>query len=94
MARGKRKSTSQGNQDNLATPEPSTPITANIGMPNTPEKEDTDLKMLIKILKQEPEEKQKESETFKEETRKTLKELKELEESKTKEMKEWKREFN
>ena len=73
MARGKRKSISQGNQDNLATPESSSTITANIGMPNTPEKEDTDLKSylktLIKILKQEQEEKQKESEAFKEETR-------------------------
>ena len=75
MARGKRKSISQENQDNLATPEPSSPITANIGITNTPEKEDTDLKsylkMLIEILKQEREEKQKDSEAFKEETRKT-----------------------
>ena len=73
MARGKRKSISQGNQDNLATPEPSSPITANIGTPNTPEKEDTDLKSclktLIELIKQEREEKQKDSEAFKEETR-------------------------
>ena len=79
MARGKRKGISQGNQDNLATPEPSSPIRANIGIPNTQEKEDTDLKsylkMMIEILKQEREEKQKDSEAFKEETRKTLKEL-------------------
>ena len=66
-------------------------------MPNTPEKEDADLKSYIKtmieILKQEREEKQKESEAFKEETRKTCKELKELEENRTKEMKKWKKEF-
>ena len=66
-------------------------------MPNTPEKEDADLKSylqtMIEILKQEWEEKQKESEAFKEETRKTLKEHKELEENRTKEMKEWKKEF-
>ena len=97
MARGKRKSISQENQDNLAKPELSSPITAIVGMPNNPEKEDADLKSylktLIEILKHEREEKQKESEAFKEETRKALKELKELEESRNKEMKEWKREF-
>ena len=85
---------SQGNQDNLAIPEPSSPITANIGMPNTPAKEDADLKsylkMLMEILKQEREEKQKASDAFKEKTRKTLKELKELEENRTKEMREFK----
>ena len=85
MERGKRKSISQENQDNLAAPEPSSPITANIRMPNTPEKEKANLKsylkILIEILKQEREEKQKDSEAFKEETRKTLKELKELEEN-------------
>ena len=97
MARGKQKSISQGNQDNLAIPGPSSPITENIGMPNTPEKEDADLKsylkMLIEILKQEREEKQKDSEAFKEEARKTLKELKELVKNTPKETKEWKREF-
>ena len=45
---------------------------------------------MIAILKQEWEEKHKELEAFKEETRKTLKEL---EEKRTKEMKEWKKEF-
>ena len=54
-------------------------------MTNSLVKEDTDLKsyikMLIEILKQEREEKQKEAEAFKEETRKTLKELKKLEEN-------------
>ena len=97
MARGKQKNLPKGNQDNLATPEPSSPITANSGMPNTPEKEDSDLKsylkMMIEILKQEREEKHKEIEAFKEETRKTLKEIKELEENRTKEMKELKKEF-
>ena len=56
MARGKQKSISQGNQNSLATTEPSSLITASIGITNTPEKEDTDLKsylkMLIEILKQ------------------------------------------
>ena len=57
-------------------------------MPNIPEKEDLGpksyLKMMIEILKQEWEEKHKEIEAFKEETRKTLKELKELGENRTK----------
>ena len=74
MARGKRKSISQRNQDNLATLEPSSPITANIGTPNTPEKESSDIKTYLKvmreILKQDQEEKNKELEAFKEEIRK------------------------
>ena len=69
MARGKRKSISQGNQDNLATLELSSSITTNSRMPNTPEKEDSDrksyLKMMIEILKQEKEEKHKELELLK-----------------------------
>ena len=88
----KWKNIPQGNQENLVTAEPSSPITANSGMWKTPEKKDSDpksyLKMMIEILKQEREEKHKELEAFKEETRKTLKELKELEENRNKEMKE------
>ena len=42
--------------------------------------------MMIEILKQEQEEKQKEIEGFKEEIRKTLKEHQELKENRTKEM--------
>ena len=76
MARGKQKNFFQGNQDRLATTVPSSPITEKSRMPNTPEKEDADLKSylktMIKIFKQEREEKQKESEAFKEETRKCL----------------------
>ena len=98
MARGKQKNLCNGNQDNLATSEPSFPIIASSRMPNTPEKEDSDLKSYLKMmmqifeksvnnsLKQEREEKQKELEAFKEETQKTLK-IKELEENRTKEMK-------
>ena len=76
MARGKQKNTPQGNQDNLATLEPSSSITTNSRMPNTPEKKDSDpksyFKMMREILKQEPEEKHKELEALKEEIRKTL----------------------
>ena len=61
MARGKQKSISQRKQDNLPTPVPSYTITANSGMPNPPEKEDTELKSYLKtrieILKEEQEEK-------------------------------------
>ena len=63
MARGKQKNIPKENKDNMVTLEPSSPITAKSRMPNTPEKEDTDLKsylkMLIEILKQEQEEKHK-----------------------------------
>ena len=93
MARRKQKNLPKGNQDNLATPEHSSSITANSWMPNTTEKEYSDrksyLKLIVEILKEEWEEKNNQIEAFKEETRKTLKELKELEENRTKEMKEW-----
>ena len=68
MARGEGKNLPQGNQDNLATPVPSSTITANSGMPNPPEKEDADLKSyletMIEILKQQWEEKHKKLEAF------------------------------
>ena len=52
----KAKNLPQGNQDNLATLEFSSPITTKSRMPNTPEKKDSDrksyLKMMLEILKQ------------------------------------------
>ena len=50
MARGKQKNLPNGNQDNLATPEPRSPTTGNSGMLNTPEKEDSDPKSYLKII--------------------------------------------
>ena len=50
MARGKQKNLHNGNQENLATSEPSFSITAKSRMPNTPEKEDSDLKSYLKVM--------------------------------------------
>ena len=44
MARGKCRNPCSRNQDYLASLEPSSPTKANTGYPNTPEKQDLDLK--------------------------------------------------
>ena len=44
MAKGEPKNKSNRNQDYLASSEPSSSTTANPGYPNTPEKQDSDLK--------------------------------------------------
>jgi hypothetical protein len=71
----------------LASPEPSSPTTANTGNPNTPEKQDSDLKshlmMVIENFKKDINNSLKEIQeitgkqlkALKEETRKSLKEL-------------------
>jgi hypothetical protein len=72
----------------LASSEPSTPTAASTGYPNTPEKQDSDLKsyliMLVQdfkdinnSLKEIQENIDKQVETLKEESQKTLKELQE-----------------
>jgi hypothetical protein len=67
MARGKHKNISNRNQCHLAPSEPSSLTTAITGYPNTPEKQDSDLKShLMKML-----------EGLKEETHKSLKEIQE-----------------
>ena len=51
MARGKHKNISNRNQCNLAPSEPSSLTTAITGYPNTPEKQDSDLKShLMKMI--------------------------------------------
>ena len=50
MARGKSKNISNRNQGSLASPEPSSPTTANTGNPNTPEKQDSDLKSHLMMM--------------------------------------------
>jgi len=51
MARGKCRNLSNRNQDYMASSEPNSPTKANTGYPNTPEKQDLDLKShLIKML--------------------------------------------
>ena len=50
MAKGKHKNLTNRNQNYLASSEPSSPITASPGYPNTPEKQDVDLKSYLMML--------------------------------------------
>jgi hypothetical protein len=89
MVRGKGKNISNRNQGYLASSEPSSPTTASPGYPNTPEKQDFDLKshLIIVIqdfekdinnsLKEIQENTGKQVEDCKEETQKSLQELQE-----------------
>jgi hypothetical protein len=85
MAKGKHKNISNRNQDYLASSEPSSPTTVNPGYHNTPEKQDSDLKlhlmMMIEEFRKDIQEIQentgKQVEVLKEETQKSLKELQE-----------------
>jgi hypothetical protein len=82
MARGNGKNISNRNQAYLASSEPSSPITVSPGYPNTPEKQDSDLKshlmMMIEdftkdinnTLKEKQENTGKQVEALKEETKK------------------------
>jgi hypothetical protein len=57
MAKGKRKNPINRNQDHSSSSEPSTPTSASPGYPNTPKKQDSDLKsyllMLVKDIKKD-----------------------------------------
>ena len=89
MAKGKCKNLTNRNQDHSPSSEPSTPTSASPGYPNTPKKQDSDLKsylmMLVEdfkkginnLLKEIQENTAKQVETLKEETQKSLKELQE-----------------
>jgi hypothetical protein len=50
MAKGKCKNLPNRNQDHLVSLEPSTPTTASPGYPNTPKKQDSDLKSYLMVL--------------------------------------------
>ena len=50
MVKGKRKNLTNRNQDYLASSELSTPTTASPQYPNTPEKQDLDLKSYFMML--------------------------------------------
>jgi hypothetical protein len=50
MGKGKCKNLSKRNQDHWASSEPSTPTIASPGYPNTPEKQDLDLKSYLRML--------------------------------------------
>ena len=88
MARGKSKNISNRNQSYLASSESSSPTTVSPGYPNTPKKQDSDLKshlmmMMIEdfkkdinnFLKEIQENTGKQVEALKQETQKSLKEL-------------------
>jgi hypothetical protein len=53
MAKGKHKNLTNRNQDHLASWEPSTPTTASPGYPNTPKKQDSDLKSYFRMLEED-----------------------------------------
>ena len=50
MAKGKHKNLINRNQDHSASSEPSTPTTASPGYPNTPKKQDSDLKLYLMMV--------------------------------------------
>jgi hypothetical protein len=50
MVGGKRKNISNRNQGYLASSEPNSPTIASPGYPNTPEKQDSDLKSLLMMM--------------------------------------------
>jgi len=87
MVRSKRRNPSNRNQDYIASLEPHSPTKANIEYPNTPKKQDLDLKshliMMIEDFKKDiknslremQENTSKQVEALREETQKSLKEL-------------------
>ena len=50
MAKGKRKNLTNRNQDHSLSSKPSTPTSARLGHPNTPEKLDLDLKAYLMMM--------------------------------------------
>jgi hypothetical protein len=50
MAKGRHKNLTNRNQDHSPSSEPSTPISASPGQPNTPEKQDPDLKAYLMMM--------------------------------------------
>jgi tRNA(Ser,Leu) C12 N-acetylase TAN1 len=89
MSKGKCKNLTNRNKDYLAPSEPSSPTIASPGFPNTPEKQDVDLKsypmMLIEYFKKDinnsfkelQENTGKQVDSLKEEIQKSLKEIQE-----------------
>jgi gas vesicle protein len=87
MAKGKRKNLTNRNQDHSPSSEPSTPISASPGYPNTPKNQDSDLKsyllMLVEDIKKGINNLLKE---IQENTAKEVEVLKELQENTTKQV--------
>jgi hypothetical protein len=67
MAKGKRKNISNKNQGYLASSKPSSPTTTSPGYPNTPEKQDSNLKSYLMMM----------IEDFKKDINNSLKEIQE-----------------
>jgi hypothetical protein len=90
MVKGKQKNISNRNQDYLASSEPSSPTTVNLGYSNTPEKQDSDLKsylmMMIEDFKGEIQENTGKQVELKEEIQKKMF-LKEIQENTIKQVK-------
>ena len=53
MAKGKLRNITNRNQGNMAASEHNSPTTARLGYPNTPEKQELDLKSLVMMLLQD-----------------------------------------
>jgi FtsZ-binding cell division protein ZapB len=89
MAKGKCKNLTNRKQDYLASTEPSSTTTASLGFPNTPEKQDVDLKSYLMMLvvdfiknisnslKEQQDNTGKQVEALKEEIQKSLKNYRE-----------------
>ncbi len=89
MAKGKPKNLTNRNQDHWVTSEPSKPTIVSPGYPNTPEKQDSDLKSYLMMVvedfkkginnsvKEIQENTVNQIEALKEESQKSLKELQE-----------------
>jgi hypothetical protein len=93
MVKGKHKNLTNRNQDHSPSSEPSTPTSASPGYPNTPEKQDSDLKsylmMLVEDIKKDFNNPLKE---IQENTAKEVEVLKEIQENTTKTIRDLKRE--
>jgi gas vesicle protein len=87
MAKGKCKNLTNRNEDHSPSSEPSTPTSASPGYPNTPKKQDSDLKyylmMLVEDIKKDFNNSLKETQ---ENTAKEVKVLKEIQENTTKQV--------
>jgi hypothetical protein len=85
MAKGKCNNLTNRNQDHWLSSEPSTPTTASSGYPNTPEKQDSDLKsyLMVEDFKKDINNSLKE---IQENTAKQVQVLKELQENTTKQV--------
>ena len=92
MVKGKHRNITNRNQGNMAPFKSNCPTTASPGYPNTPEKQDLDLRSHLMILNENFKKdinhslKEIQVEALKEETQKSLKELQEISNKQVKEL--------